>query len=287
MVTLLTNTTATSKIAVNHKRYSLNRDIIGLIAGSKWETFLLQTDEIEFPKTEQVPFLDWVDEQKEVIGKAFFNSVTTVQDCHEQNSQGWHDIRAKFFSSSTHFISNTGEKTPTEYRKCLTLAVNRFILDLAKDDPLYIAHMATQKEQYSTQMMVRGHMMEEEGKRLYAEQTGYSIQEVGFANIKGLLLGSSVDFLENDDKVGEIKSPDLVGYLDPYYWEQHNVQCQIHMLVHKRKNCTFIKYFPHMPLDIKNIPVDYLFMYNLKESLERLTKNVNTEYERLLDLYYS
>jgi len=271
-----------------HNKWAVSEEALPLLEKSeKYSKFLIESDVIEIPKEGTEPFLLWIDTLKEEIGKEFAESVVTIQDYSEQNSNAWLTLRSQFFTSSTHWIGNEGTATPTENKKCIQLGVQRCMHDLGKSDPLVIANEATQKSFYETQMMARGHIMEDEAITLYQAQTGFSIQQVGFAHVENTLIGDSVDFLENDDCVGEIKAPDLVGFLDPDYYKQHYAQCQIHMLVHKRKMCKYLKYFPHLPLNIMEIPIDYTFMYNLKHSINRVTPKVDKAYMNIMNSYYT
>ena len=104
--------------------------------------------------------------------------------------------------------------------------------------------------------MTRGTLLEPEARRIYAEQTGQDVTEIGFARLDAdtYTLGSSPDGLVGEAGGIEIKSPSakvhvatvLSGAIPDY----NRAQVQAFLHVTGREWCDFISYLPGEPLFI-------------------------------------
>lgn len=109
---------------------------------------------------------------------------------------------------------------------------------------------------FPNRAMTRGTLLEPEARRIYAEQSGQDVTEVGFARLDTdtYTLGSSPDGLVGDDGGIEIKSPSqkvhvttvLSGAIPDY----NRAQVQAFLHVTGREWCDFISYLPGEPLYI-------------------------------------
>lgn len=102
--------------------------------------------------------------------------------------------------------------------------------------------------------MLRGSLLEDEGRREYAKVTGFDVAEVGFARLDTgtYTLGASPDLLVGDDGGGEIKSPSqkvhvqtVMSGVVPAY---NRAQVQANLAVTGRSWWDFISYLPGEPL---------------------------------------
>lgn len=124
---------------------------------------------------------------------------------------------------------------------------------------------------FSNQHMDRGHLMEPAARELYAEQTGNTIEQVGFILNHGV--GYSPDALVNDDGLGEIKSklPHLMAEL----WDRgkvpgdHVAQIQCGLWVSEREWLDFVAYWPGIPLFVKRVYRDDLYIKNMEADVRR------------------
>ena len=109
---------------------------------------------------------------------------------------------------------------------------------------------------FPNRAMTRGTLLEPEARRIYAEQTGQDVDEVGFARLDTdtYTLGSSPDGLVGETGGIEIKSPSakvhvstvLSGAIPDY----NRAQVQAFLHVTGREWCDFISYLPGEPLFI-------------------------------------
>src|SRR5699024_10456562 len=109
---------------------------------------------------------------------------------------------------------------------------------------------------FPNRAMTRGTLLEPEARRIYAEQTGQDVDEVGSARLDTdtYTLGSSPDGLVSETGGIEIKSPSakvhvstvLSGAIPDY----NRAQVQAFLHVTGREWCDFISYLPGEPLFI-------------------------------------
>lgn len=137
-------------------------------------------------------------------------------------------------------------------------------------------------------MMVRGTLLEPEARRIYAEQTGQDVDEVGFARLDTdtYTLGSSPDGLVGEAGGIEIKSPSakvhvatvLSGAIPDY----NRAQVQAFLHVTGREWCDFISYLPGEPLFIIRDYPDQRWQNTIQsaaEQFEETARNAIARYE--------
>ena len=137
-------------------------------------------------------------------------------------------------------------------------------------------------------MMVRGTLLEPEARRIYAEQTGQDVTEIGFARLDTdtYTLGSSPDGLVGETGGIEIKSPSakvhvatvLSGAIPDY----NRAQVQAFLHVTGREWCDFISYLPGEPLFIiRDFPDErwQAAIVSAAEQFEETARNAIARYE--------
>jgi len=132
-------------------------------------------------------------------------------------------------------------------------------------------------ENFSTSAMERGHVMEEEARRMYEFDSGNDVNEVGF--IRNGDVGCSPDGLVGDEGMIEIKSkaPHILisALLDDEMPAEHEAQVQGQMLVADRKWCDFIAYYTGMPMMVKRIYRDDEYSNKLSIELDKFNQELN------------
>ena len=136
--------------------------------------------------------------------------------------------------------------------------------------------------------MTRGTLLEPEARRIYAEQTGQDVDEVGFARLDTdtYTLGSSPDGLVGETGGIEIKSPSakvhvstvLSGVIPDY----NRAQVQAFLHVTGRDWCDFISYLPGEPLFIIRDFPDQRWqkvIVSAAEQFEETARNAVARYE--------
>ena len=171
----------------------------------------------------------------------------TIFDTLEQGSAEWLQARAGILTASTigQLITAKTIKPAMNDRSrglCQTLIAERITGHV---EPVY-----------PNRAMTRGTLLEPEARRIYAEQTGQDVTEVGFARLDTdtYTLGSSPDGLVGEAGGIEIKSPSakvhvatvLSGAIPDY----NRAQVQAFLHVTGREWCDFISYLPGEPLFI-------------------------------------
>ena len=171
----------------------------------------------------------------------------TIYDQLEQGGTEWLQARAGILTASTigQLITAKTIKPAMNDRSrglCQTLIAERITGHVEPVHP--------------NRAMTRGTLLEPEARRIYAEQTGQDVDEVGFARLDKdtYTLGSSPDGLVGDDGGIEIKSPSakvhvatvLSGAIPDY----NRAQVQAFLHVTGREWCDFISYLPGEPLFI-------------------------------------
>ena len=171
----------------------------------------------------------------------------TIFDRMEQSSPEWLEARAGILTASTigQLITAKTIKPAMNDRSrglCQTLIAERITGHV---EPVF-----------PNRAMTRGTLLEPEARRIYAEQTGQDVDEVGFARLDTdtYTLGSSPDGLVGETGGIEIKSPSakvhvatvLSGAIPNY----NRAQVQAFLHVTGREWCDFISYLPGEPLCI-------------------------------------
>ena len=171
----------------------------------------------------------------------------TIYEHLEQGTPEWLEARAGIVTASTigQLITAKTVKPAMNDRSrglCQTLIAERVTGHVEPVHP--------------NRAMTRGTLLEPEARRIYAEQTGQDVDEVGFARLDTdtYTLGSSPDGLVDDDGGIEIKSPSakvhvstvLSGAIPDY----NRAQVQAFLHVTGREWCDFISYLPGEPLFI-------------------------------------
>ena len=171
----------------------------------------------------------------------------TIFETLEQSSQEWLQARAGILTASTVgrlITPRTVKPSANDSARglCATLIAERITGHVEPVSP--------------SRMMARGTLLEPEARRIYAEQTGQDVDEVGFARLDTdtYTLGSSPDGLVGETGGIEIKSPSakvhvatvLSGAIPDY----NRAQVQAFLHVTGRAWCDFISYLPGEPLFI-------------------------------------
>lgn len=169
----------------------------------------------------------------------------TIYDQLEQGGTAWLEARAGVLTASTigQLITAKTIKPAMNDRSrglCQTLIAERITGHV---EPVF-----------PNRAMTRGTLLEPEARRIYAEQTGQDVDEVGFARLDTdtYTLGSSPDGLVGETGGIEIKSPSakvhvstvLSGAIPDY----NRAQVQAFLHVTGRAWCDFISYLPGEPL---------------------------------------
>ena len=171
----------------------------------------------------------------------------TIFDQLEQGGSQWLEARAGILTASTigQLITAKTIKPAMNDRSrglCQTLIAERITGHV---EPVF-----------PNRAMARGTLLEPEARRIYAEQAGQDVDEVGFARLDAdtYTLGSSPDGLVGETGGIEIKSPSakvhvatvLSGAIPDY----NRAQVQAFLHVTGRDWCDFISYYPGEPLFI-------------------------------------
>ena len=171
----------------------------------------------------------------------------TIYDALEQGTPEWLQARAGILTASAigQLITAKTIKPAMNDRSrglCQTLIAERITGHV---EPVF-----------PNRAMTRGTLLEPEARRIYAEQTGQDVNEVGFARLDTdtYTLGSSPDGLVGETGGIEIKSPSakvhvstvLSGAIPDY----NRAQVQAFLHVTGREWCDFISYYPGEPLCI-------------------------------------
>ena len=171
----------------------------------------------------------------------------TIYDQLEQGTPEWLEARAGILTASTigQLITAKTIKPAMNDRSrglCQTLIAERITGHVEPVHP--------------NRAMTRGTLLEPEARRIYAEQTGQDVDEVGFARLDTdtYTLGSSPDGLVGETGGIEIKSPSakvhvstvLSGAIPDY----NRAQVQAFLHVTGLEWCDFISYYPGEPLFI-------------------------------------
>ena len=203
----------------------------------------------------------------------------TIFDRMEQSSPEWLEARAGILTASTigQLITAKTIKPAMNDRSrglCQTLIAERITGHV---EPVF-----------PNRAMTRGTLLEPEARRIYAEQTGQDVGEVGFARLDTdtYTLGSSPDGLVGETGGIEIKSPSakvhvatvLSGAIPDY----NRAQVQAFLHVTGREWCDFISYYPGEPLFIIRDYPDKRWQAAIRsaaEQFEETARNAIARYE--------
>ena len=203
----------------------------------------------------------------------------TIFDQLEQGTDEWLEARAGILTASTigQLITAKTIKPAMNDRSrglCQTLIAERITGHV---EPVF-----------PNRAMTRGTLLEPEARRIYAEQTGQGVDEVGFARLDTdtYTLGSSPDGLAGETGGIEIKSPSakvhvatvLSGAIPDY----NRAQVQAFLHVTGREWCDFISYLPGEPLFIiRDFPDErwQKAIVSAAEQFEETARNAVARYE--------
>lgn len=203
----------------------------------------------------------------------------TIYDQLEQGTDEWLQARAGILTASTigQLITAKTIKPAMNDRSrglCQTLIAERITGHVEPVHP--------------NRAMTRGTLLEPEARRIYAEQTGQDVTEVGFARLDTdtYTLGSSPDGLIGEAGGIEIKSPSakvhvatvLSGAIPDY----NRAQVQAFLHVTSREWCDFISYLPGEPLFIIRDYPDPRWqkaIVSAAEQFEETARNATARYE--------
>ena len=204
----------------------------------------------------------------------------TIYDQLEQGGTAWLEARAGILTASTigQLITAKTIKPAMNDRSrglCQTLIAERITGHV---EPVF-----------PNRAMTRGTLLEPEARRIYAEQTGQDVDEVGFARLDTdtYTLGSSPDGLVGETGGIEIKSPSakvhvstvLSGAIPDY----NRAQVQAFLHVTGRDWCDFISYYPGEPLFIIRDYPDERWqnaIVSAAEQFEETARSAVARYER-------
>ena len=203
----------------------------------------------------------------------------TIYDELEQGTPEWLQARAGILTASTigQLITTKTIKPAMNDRSrglCQTLIAERITGHVEPVHP--------------NRAMARGTLLEPEARRIYSEQTGQDVDEVGFARLDTdtYTLGSSPDGLVGETGGIEIKSPSakvhvstvLSGAIPDY----NRAQVQAFLHVTGREWCDFISYYPGEPLFIIRDYPDEKWqnaIVSAAEQFEETARSAVTRYE--------
>lgn len=201
----------------------------------------------------------------------------TIYDQLEQGSAEWLQARAGIVTAST-----IGQLITARTVKAANNDTSRGLY------ATLIAERITGRVEPVAQSraMLRGTLLEDEARRLYSAQTGWPVQQIGFARLEEpyWVLGASPDGLLGDDGGLEIKSPSpkthvrtvLSGEIPAY----NRAQVQACMLVTGRSWWHFVSYLPGEPLFIVRDEPDAAWVAAIEEAVAKFEEHArNTEAE--------
>ena len=203
----------------------------------------------------------------------------TIYDQLEQGTDEWLQARAGILTASTigQLITAKTIKPAMNDRSrglCQTLIAERITGHV---EPVY-----------PNRAMTRGTLLEPEARRIYAEQTGQDVDEVGFARLDTdtYTLGSSPDGLIGNAGGIEIKSPSakvhVATVLSGTIPDHNRAQVQAFLHVTGRAWCDFISYLPGEPLFIIRDYPDLRWHDAIRfaaEQFEETARNAVARYE--------
>ena len=155
-----------------------------------------------------------------------------------QGTPEWFSIRkGKVTASHAQAIGNNGKGLET------------YILEIMAE---YLS--SGEKEQYSNNHTERGNELEPTARSMYELENDCEVEQIGFCELNEFV-GCSPDGLVGEDGMIEIKCPDDKTYFNILMNEKidsgYEWQCQMNMLILKRKWCDLIFYNPNFEKSMK------------------------------------
>lgn len=202
-----------------------------------------------------------------------------VFDNLSQGTAEWFKVRAGIPTASRfHDIMKMrkrgeGKGGPTELRRA-------YLLELAGE-------RLTEEtvESYSGGALARGHVMEDDARRLYAFMTDTAPQKVGFVLNTLWRAGASPDSGVPPFGALEIKSKLPKFHLEcleeDAVPEEHIAQCQGVMGIWGREWIDFVSYWPKLPLFVKRLERDEHYIATMKIAVQEF----NEELDALVEKY--
>lgn len=184
------------------------------------------------------------------------------------------------------FAARCGRPTASEFKSVLAKGEGKvrrkYMMQL-------LAERMTGKvaEGFSNKHTDRGHEQEPEARNAYAVVTDANPIPVGF--IRNGNIGCSPDALIGDDGLLEIKSKlpaiQCEVLLADKCPTEHYAQVQGQLLVTEREWCDFVSYSPGLPLFIKRVKRDELYIAALKTEIEKFLEELDTLQRQLQARY--
>lgn len=191
----------------------------------------------------------------------------------EQNSPEWFQARAGIPTASEfHTVMASGRgggesKTRKTY-------LYKLAGEVITEEPT---------EGYSNANMDRGHVMEDDARRMYSFIADADIQRVGF--VRNGDKGASPDGLIGDDGMFEAKSkfPHLLieRLLSDDFPPEHKAQCQGALWVAEREWIDIVVYWPKMPLFVKRAYRDGPYIISLASAVKQFNEELAEVVERV------
>ena len=180
-----------------------------------------------------------------------------------QGSPEWFEIRVgKVTASHAQAIGNNGKGLDT------------YLLEVVSE-----MFSSAQKDQYSNEHTERGNELEPLARSMYELQENVEVEEIGFAEYNDFV-GCSPDGLVGKDGMIEIKCPDDKTYFNILMEEKidsgYDWQCQMNMLILKRKWCDLVYYNPNFEKSMKifRLKPDKEMFSRLKEGFAKAEKEI-------------
>lgn len=184
----------------------------------------------------------------------------------EQNSDAW--LRARMGIPTASSFSDVLAKGEGKTRRT-------YMLKLAGE--IITGQPAGEIMNFSTPAMLRGKDMEAEARDLYAFSTGAQLERIGFA--RNGRAGCSPDSLIGKDGGLEIKTtlPHLLIdiILKDEFPSMHKAQVQGSLWVTKRQWWDLAIYWPGMPLFVKRVQRDEMFIARLETEIDRFNAELD------------
>lgn len=196
----------------------------------------------------------------------------------EQGSEAWLEARAGLVTASTvgKLLTASGKVASNDTARGLT-------------DTLVAERITGQVEYvHPTRDMMRGTIIEDESRELYAKQYG-PVDQIGFARIDTdtYTLGASPDGLCGPDGGWESKSPRAKTHirtvLEDRVPPQYMPQVQACLLVFQRDWWDFTSYVPGLPLFVKRVYPDQEWRDNIIAALEAFEVTAREQEERFAE----
>jgi len=195
-----------------------------------------------------------------------------IFDC-EQGSEAWYECRRGLATASefqTLLMSGRGggeSKTRATYMKKLAG-------EIITGEPM---------EHFSNGYTDRGHAMEDEARQMYAFAHDAEIQQIGF--VRNGRKGCSPDSLVGADGGVEIKTKAphiLIDVLDKgEVPNEHMAQLQGFLWVCEREWVDLVCYWPKMPLFVKRITRDEVYIAKLMRAVDEFNEELDSLVEKV------